>query len=196
MGRRESIAVLASSIYASLTLAAAPHGGCAEPERFSPKTTVPFSNPSQGYSLQRPSDWEQVEKAGADVLFRDPSQRYATLGVTVLPVMIQSLEKFGSLDSVGDKLLNAERAKESTLNAIMVDKAQRLTEPDDVLLYDFVYELNSTRGRKLVASTVTIVNSKLYIVNGTLPCSKESCEGASGKADLLKRVTQSLKVTT
>lgn len=130
------------------------------------------------------------------MLFRDPSQRYATLGVTVLPVMIQSLEKFGSLDSVGDKLLNAERAKESTLNAIMVDKAQRLTEPDDVLLYDFVYELNSTRGRKLVASTVTIVNSKLYIVNGTLPCSKESCEGASGKADLLKRVTQSLKVTT
>lgn len=44
-----------------------------------------------------------------------------------------------------------------------------------VLLYDYEYELSSTRGRKRVLNSVTISQSKLYIFNGQLKCGKESC---------------------
>ena len=106
---------------------------------------VTFSNPAQGYTLQRPASWEQarprtcscrpcacthdagacedcswrsphdappapatqVDKAGADSLFQDPAKKSTSVGVTVYPVMISRLEEFGSLESVGDKLLGA-----------------------------------------------------------------------------------------
>ena len=49
----------------------------------------------------------QVDKAGADCLFRDPASKSTTLGVTVYPVTIASLEQFGDLAAVGERLLNA-----------------------------------------------------------------------------------------
>jgi hypothetical protein len=68
---------------------------------------VQFSNPGQGYSLLRPSGWEQVDKAGADSLFRDPGKKSTNVGVTVYPVMIASLDQFGDLQAVGERLLGA-----------------------------------------------------------------------------------------
>ena len=70
-----------------------------------------FTDPKQRYRLQTPAGWTQTSKAGADALFQDPNQKGTTLGVTVTPVRIASLEQFGSVDSVGEKLLSAERAK-------------------------------------------------------------------------------------
>jgi hypothetical protein len=53
----------------------------------------------------------QVEKAGATVLFEDPSKRGNTIGVVVNPVRIASLKDFGTPDVVAEKLLAAERKK-------------------------------------------------------------------------------------
>ena len=50
-------------------------------------------------------------KAGADVLFVDPARKSSTLGVTVSPVRVDSLDAFGNLDSIAARLLQAERAK-------------------------------------------------------------------------------------
>jgi hypothetical protein len=50
-------------------------------------------------------------KAGADVLFVDPARKSSTLGVTVSPVRVDSLDAFGDLDTVASRLLQAERAK-------------------------------------------------------------------------------------
>lgn len=48
------------------------------------------------------------------------------------------------------------------------------------LLYDYVYELDSTRGRKRIFNTVSITDSKLYILNGQFKCDKEGgCEDSS-----------------
>jgi hypothetical protein len=44
---------------------------------------IPFANPLQQYSLQRPAGWKQVDKAGADSLFENPDRRGTNLGVTV-----------------------------------------------------------------------------------------------------------------
>ena len=43
------------------------------------------------------------------------------------------------------------------------------------VLYDYEYELNSTRGRKRIINSVSINNSKLYILNGQVKCGKEVC---------------------
>lgn len=56
-----------------------------------------------------------------------------------------------------------------------------------VTVYDYEYELDSTRGRKRILSTVAIANRKLYIVNGTAKCDGEVCSGAAADAAALMR---------
>jgi hypothetical protein len=73
--------------------------------------SVTYTDAKQKFSLCVPSAFEQKEKMGATSLFEDPERRSTQVGVTVNPVRISSLEKFGSLQDVGDKLLGAERAK-------------------------------------------------------------------------------------
>jgi hypothetical protein len=48
---------------------------------------------------------------GADVLFEDPRRRSTSVGVTVSPVRVTSIDKFGDLAAVGQRLLDAERKK-------------------------------------------------------------------------------------
>ncbi len=49
----------------------------------------------------------QVGKAGADVLFQDPAKKSTSVGITVYPVTISTLEEFGNLAAVGRRLLDA-----------------------------------------------------------------------------------------
>ena len=56
-------------------------------------------------------DLEQIDKAGATVLFEDPKSKGNNIGVVVNPVRISSLTEFGSIDIVADKLLQAEKKK-------------------------------------------------------------------------------------
>ena len=60
---------------------------------------------------EKPAAWEKTEKAGATALFEDPLRRSTTLGVVVLPVRIASLQQFGTLQQVSEKLLATEREK-------------------------------------------------------------------------------------
>jgi hypothetical protein len=70
-----------------------------------------FVNPQQGYSLRIPSTWDRKDKAGADVLFENPEKKSTNVGITVTPVRVNTIEKFGTVESVGEKLLGAEKAK-------------------------------------------------------------------------------------
>ncbi|KAL4448568.1 hypothetical protein ABPG75_005787 [Micractinium tetrahymenae] len=158
---------------------------------------VSFSNPAQGYTLMRPASWEQVGKAGADALFRDPEQKSTSVGVTVYPVTIDSLEQFGNLQTVGERLLNTEKEKESTLAAVMVAQRARTDPAGGFSIYDFEYELESTRGRKRILSTVAIAGRKLYIANGAVSCGKAAtCEAAEAALPLVRATTQSLAIRT
>lgn len=189
MNRRSSLLALAAVVALPTVLP--------PPSLASTDTTdfITFSNPAQSYSFQCPEAWEQVDKAGADVFFRDPLKKSSTLGMTVLPVMVPSLEKFGSLEVVAEKLLAAEKAKESTLSVEMLSQQQRET-PFASAVYDFVYEVDSTRGRKQIVNCVAIVNSKLYILNGNVSCGKGAACGEEQVAtvQLMKRAAQSLNI--
>lgn len=47
------------------------------------------------------------------MLFEDPGRRSSSVGVTVSPVRVASIEQFGDLEAVGKRLLDAERKKVS-----------------------------------------------------------------------------------
>jgi hypothetical protein len=141
--------------------------------------------------------WEQKSKAGADVYFEDSNNHSTNLGVTLLPVMITSLSQFGDLNKVGNKLMDTEKAKESTLGVDMITQQQRQLEgKEGPLTYDFEYELNSTRGRKRIFSTVTVSSGgQLIIVNGNYKCPfKETCDPDNDTVDAVRRATQSLQL--
>lgn len=70
-----------------------------------------FQNTRQGYRVDRPQQWEQTSKAGADVLFTDPGNKSTTIGVTVNPIKIGSLEKFGDVEMVRKRLVATEKQK-------------------------------------------------------------------------------------
>eukprot|EP00877_Chromochloris_zofingiensis_P011497 jgi/Chrzof1/6600/Cz19g02070.t1_PPD2[v5.2] len=131
-----------------------------------------YVNDQQRYRLRVPVDWDRKDKAGADVLFEDPNRRSTSVGITVSPVRVVNIQQFGTLEDVGRKLLEAEKKKESTLGVQLLSQSSR-TGAAGATLYDYEYELDSTRGLKHIVNTVTITGSRLYILNGTVKCEKE-----------------------
>lgn len=77
------------------------------------KDLTELVNSKQGYRIDRPSSWEQTNKAGADVLFTDPLKKSTTVGVTVNPIKIAGLEQFGDVETVRKKLVDTEKQKVS-----------------------------------------------------------------------------------
>ncbi|GLC40552.1 hypothetical protein PLESTB_000046000 [Pleodorina starrii] len=156
---------------------------------------TPYSNAKQRYTLMVPASWDAKGKAGADVLFEDPSRRSTSVGVTVNPVKVPTIRQFGGLQEVGDKLLEAERRKESTLAVVLVGSSERVGA-SGATLYEYEYELDSTRGRKRILNTVTIFGSRLYILNAAFKCDKEGCgEEARSGVQLLRDVAATFDVT-
>jgi len=86
-----------------------------------------YADARQAYALAPPAGWELKKKAGADALWEDPARRSSSLGVTVAPVRVASLASFGPLAAVGERLLGAERAKDSTLSVTMLSQAERVS---------------------------------------------------------------------
>jgi hypothetical protein len=57
------------------------------------------------------------------VLFEDPARRSTSVGVTVSPVRVASIEQFGDLEAVGKRLLDAERKKVRFKLSVMLGPA-------------------------------------------------------------------------
>uniref|UniRef100_A0A383VVC7 PsbP C-terminal domain-containing protein n=1 Tax=Tetradesmus obliquus TaxID=3088 RepID=A0A383VVC7_TETOB len=151
-----------------------------------------YVNSQQQYKLSVPAGWDRRDKAGADVLFEDPGRRSTSVGVTVSPVRVASIEQFGDLEAVGQRLLDAERKKESTREAVLLASSSRRGS-GGALLFDYEYSLDSTRGLKRILNTVTITGSKLYILNANFKCDKEAGCGPEegGTIALLRQVAAS-----
>jgi hypothetical protein len=188
--------------------AAQQQDGGAGPASEAPPSSY-YADERQAYRLLPPPGWELRQKAGADALWEDPARRSSSLGVTVSPVRVASLAAFGPLGAVGERLLGAERAKESTLSVAMLSQAERVSPaagsssasppsgegsegsgsggggaatappPAVVRYYCYEYDLESTRGRKRILNVVTIAGSRLYIVNGQVKCGKAAAAAAA-----------------
>ncbi|ESQ51343.1 hypothetical protein EUTSA_v10017176mg [Eutrema salsugineum] len=122
-----------------------------------------YTDSKDGFTLLVPSSWIKVEKAGANVLFEEPEKRSNNIGVVVSPVRIKSLEDFGTPQFVADKLINAEKRKESTNEAEVVSVGERSGQGQ---VYEFEYKIDSTRGGiKRVFSAAFVSSKKLYLLN-------------------------------
>mmetsp|Transcript_11354 Transcript_11354/g.41552 ORF Transcript_11354/g.41552 Transcript_11354/m.41552 type:complete len:150 (+) Transcript_11354:568-1017(+) len=101
---------------------------------------------------------EEAGCAGSVLLGR------ASLGVVVDPLKIPSLEKMGTADQVGERLLKAELEKEITLEAEMVSTLERQSVSGQ-RVYQYEYMLDTTKGKKRVQVAVGIAGNKLYVLN-------------------------------
>jgi len=119
------------------------------------------------FELGYPSSWVVASKPGAEVLFKNPEAKYSNIGVTVSPVTIDSLGKFGSLSEIGEKLAQAESKKESTVpgGVSVLSETERVGAKSGATFYDYDYRLITTHGNKRIFTSVSIVDSTLYILN-------------------------------
>ena len=135
-------------------------------ETFEPRMKL-FYDRANLFQLEYPKYWEQVSKAGATLLLRDPTEKYTQIGVTVSPVKISSLAEFGTVHDIGVRLLKAEAAKESTVpgGVSLVSEGERNGLASGIIFYDYEYCLITTHGNKRVFNSVAVYNNVLYIMN-------------------------------
>ena len=92
-------------------------------------------------------------------------------------------------------LLLLSSAQDSTTGVQLVQQTARKGASSGVTIYDFEYELDSTRGRKRIINTVAIAEKRLFIVNGTAKCEGGVCNGAAlAAADLMRQAAASFDV--
>ncbi|KAL2521251.1 PsbP domain-containing protein 2 [Forsythia ovata] len=124
-----------------------------------------YTDPKEGFTLFIPSSWIKVEKAGATVLFEDTNKKSNNVGVVVNPTRISSLGEYGTPQFVADKLIQAERRKESTKEAEVIAFSER-SGHGGLQVYEFEYKVDSTRGGlKRVFSAAFVASKKLYLLN-------------------------------
>ncbi|XP_073279686.1 psbP domain-containing protein 2, chloroplastic isoform X1 [Primulina huaijiensis] len=126
-----------------------------------------YTDSKDGFTLLVPSSWIKVDKAGATVLFEDSKDKTNNVGVVVSPTRISSLGEFGTPEFVADKLIQAERRKESTKEAEVISVSERVGHAG-LQVYEFEYKVDSTRGgMKRVFSAAFATSKKLYLLNIT-----------------------------
>lgn len=126
----------------------------------------PYIDLAVGFTLLVPSSWTKVDKAGATALFEEGKAGSSnSIGVVVNPVRLSSLKDFGTPQFVADKLIQAERRKESTKQAEVIAATERLGR-GGLPVYEFEYTVDSTRGgMKRIFSAAFVASKKLYLLN-------------------------------
>ncbi|KAF8404055.1 hypothetical protein HHK36_008932 [Tetracentron sinense] len=124
-----------------------------------------YTDTKQGFTLLKPSSWIKVDKAGATVLFEEANRGTNNVGIVVSPVRLTSLGEFGSPQFVAEKLIQAEKRKESTKDAEVIGVSERSGQ-GGLQVYEFEYKLDSTRGgMKRIFSAAFVASKKLYLLN-------------------------------
>ncbi|KAK4256822.1 hypothetical protein QN277_006498 [Acacia crassicarpa] len=154
-----------------------------------------YTDSKEGFTLLKPCAWMKVDKAGATVLFQEANMGSNNIGVVVNPVRLESLEKFGSPQFVADKLVQAEKRKESTKEAEVVKFAERSGE-GGLPIYEFEYIVDSTRGGlKRIFSAAFVASKKLYLLN-IVHSDKPESPLDSHKRMILEQVLHSFDAAT
>uniref|UniRef100_A0A0F7CYP2 PsbP domain-OEC23 like protein n=1 Tax=Pelargonium citronellum TaxID=73188 RepID=A0A0F7CYP2_9ROSI len=124
-----------------------------------------YTDSKEGFTLLIPSSFNKVEKAGATVLFEQEGKGSNNVGVVVNPVRLSSLGEFGTPKFVVEKLIQAEKRKESTKDAEVIGVAERSGQ-GGLQVYEFEYKVDSTRGgMKRIFSAAFVASKKLYLLN-------------------------------
>ncbi|CAM8954734.1 unnamed protein product [Rhodiola kirilowii] len=109
-----------------------------------------YTDSEEGFTLLKPHSWN---KEGNNI------------GVVVSPVRLAKLSDFGTPQFVASKLISAEKRKESTNDATLIDFRERKGQGGSEV-YEFEYEVDSSRGGlKKIFSAAFVASKKLYLLN-------------------------------
>ena len=88
------------------------------------------------------------------------------LGITVDPVKINSLEAFGTLDQVMDRIIAVEETRDGVQNVQLRQKVAQPADPENGTpsYYTIAYVTTSSRGNKIFCCKYSIANGKLYVL--------------------------------
>ncbi|XP_052188565.1 psbP domain-containing protein 2, chloroplastic [Diospyros lotus] len=154
-----------------------------------------YTDLKEGFTLLLPPSWIKVDKAGATLLFEEPNKAANNIGVVVNPVRLTKLEEFGSPEFVADKLIQAEKRKESTKDAEVIEASQRLGN-GGLQVYEFEYKVDSTRGgMKRIFSAAFVASKKLYVLN-IAHSDKPESPLDTGMREILEQVLHSFDTIT
>lgn len=120
---------------------------------------------SLGFSFSYPSEWivkkKPIKTHLSEVIVTSDKETSTSAGLVVDAVKIDAIDKFGTPDVVGNKVVDMELRKESVTNAILND-ATSVTK-DGLTYYVVDYSVNSTRGVKRYQAKATITGNQLYV---------------------------------
>ncbi|KAF2934077.1 psbP domain-containing protein 2, chloroplastic [Oryza sativa Japonica Group] len=124
-----------------------------------------YTDRDEGFTLLKPVSWPKVEKAGATALFQQEGKGSNNIGIVVNPVRLSTLTEFGTPQFVAERLIQAEKKKESTKSAEVISAEER-SGHDGLTVYEIEYLLDSTRGgMKRIFSAAFVASRKLYLLN-------------------------------
>lgn len=150
------------------------------------------------YQLEYPSDWKAAGKPVKthlhETLLSSPAGRGVKLGVTVDPVKINSLEAFGTLEQVTERVLKVEEGRDGVKSVELRTNAAEPADPatGQPSYYTIEYLTDSSRGRKLFLCKYSIVAGKLYLLQ--TQASADAFDGDEAVQKELRAIVGSFRV--
>ena len=149
-----------------------------------------------GFRLAYPADWSAAPKPVKthqyEALLEAPAPRGVKLGLTVDPVKIDSLEQFGTLATVTDRVLTVEEGRDGVTDVKLRGAAEE--RPAGTLYYAITYEVTSSRGKKVYLCRYAIARGRLFVLQLQAPA--DTWDADAGVRDALGAVAASLEVAS
>lgn len=149
---------------------------------------------SLGFSFTYPSNWRVKKKPIkthlSEVIVTSDQDSTTSAGLVVDAVKIDSIEKFGTPQVVGKKVVDMELKKDSVSNASLLEATSIRNGP--LVYYLIDYSVDSSRGVKRYLAKATIAANQLYVF--TAQAKADSFEGET--KDLVSEMVDSFTVNT
>ena len=161
-----------------------------------PPGAAELADAALGVRLAYPADWaaapKPVKTHQYEALLEAPAPRGVKLGLTVDPVKIDSLEQFGTLATVTDRVLTVEEGRDGVTDVKLRGAAEE--RPAGTLYYAITYEVTSSRGKKVYLCRYAIARGRLFVLQLQAPA--DTWDADAGVRDALGAVAASLEVAS
>lgn len=120
---------------------------------------------SLGFSFRYPADWKVKKKPIkthlSEVIVSSKTAASTSVGLIVDQVKINSIDKIGSPQEVGNKVVNLELNKDGVTSAELL--ASSSEDRNGLTYYRVDYVVDSSRGAKHYMAKATITAQQLYV---------------------------------
>eukprot|EP00587_Corethron_hystrix_P013495 CAMPEP_0113316038 /NCGR_PEP_ID=MMETSP0010_2-20120614/11459_1 /TAXON_ID=216773 ORGANISM="Corethron hystrix, Strain 308" /NCGR_SAMPLE_ID=MMETSP0010_2 /ASSEMBLY_ACC=CAM_ASM_000155 /LENGTH=191 /DNA_ID=CAMNT_0000172645 /DNA_START=173 /DNA_END=748 /DNA_ORIENTATION=+ /assembly_acc=CAM_ASM_000155 len=101
-----------------------------------------------------------------EINFNSKTIQGYTYGITIDPVRINSLEEFGSPDEVGQKVIDAEAARDGVTEVKLLSAKRMEKSLGSLSCYAIDYRSEGKRGVKIFNTRIYVKDGLLYVLTG------------------------------